>query len=300
LGLVSDLDCADALPSDTGAGAETRGQVIARSRTSLERPLADGTRYADLEVERLARDLVDAAAYDERVRSAAPTQLQKRLDRTQRHPLAHAVRRGALMARRGRPAADRAQVRAELSRTVLLAAEHDIVTGRFAELSIEQLTSQAGISRSKFYVYFQDKDDLIRAWFTAVWTEISVAQRTWWALDETASQTDLRAALARIVEAYSPHRTLMAAVYDQALHSRVIREEVDRVIKDNTTRLAKHIRDGQRDGYIDPELLPPETAAWLTWMAERTQHALGPSDDLERHIDTYTDIVWHTLYAKAD
>jgi AcrR family transcriptional regulator len=203
------------------------------------------------------------------------------------------------MARRGRPAADRAQVRAELSRAVLLAAEPDIVTGRFAELSIEQLTSQAGISRSKFYVYFQDKDDLIRAWFTAVRSETEAAQEAWWAIDGAATQDDLRAALGQIVEAYSPHRTLMAAVYDQALHSQVISEEVEQVIKDDTARLAKHIRGGQRAGFIDADLLPSETAAWLTWMAERTQHALGPGEDLERHIDVYTDIVWQTLYAAA-
>jgi TetR/AcrR family transcriptional regulator, ethionamide resistance regulator len=200
--------------------------------------------------------------------------------------------------KRGRPAADRAAVRAELGRQILLAAEMQIASGQFADLSIEQLTSQAGISRSKFYVYFQDKDDLIRAWFSAVWVETYAAQQAWWHLDANATQADLREALGAIVTAYSPHRTMMAAVYDQALHSQAVRDEVDRVINENTARLAKHIREGQRAGTIDDRLLATETAAWLTWMAERTQHALDPDEDLERHIDAYTDIVWHTLYAK--
>jgi TetR/AcrR family transcriptional regulator, ethionamide resistance regulator len=200
--------------------------------------------------------------------------------------------------KRGRPATDRLKVRSDLAQQILAAAESDVVSGRFADLSIEQLTRQAGISRSKFYVYFQDKDDLIRAFFSAVWTQTHQAQHTWWRLDDTATQADLRAALAEIVHAYAPYRVLMAAVYDQALHSQSIRDEVDRVIADNTSRLAKHIRDGQRGGYVATGLLPTETAAWLTWMAERTQHALEPGEDPERHIDTYTDIVWHTLYAE--
>ncbi|HEY1973845.1 MAG TPA: helix-turn-helix domain-containing protein, partial [Pseudonocardia sp.] len=78
--------------------------------------------------------------------------------------------------RRGRPAADRAKVRIELARQVLNAAEEAILTARFADLSIDQLTRQAGISRSKFYVYFQDKDDLVQAWFADVWNQVHHAQ----------------------------------------------------------------------------------------------------------------------------
>jgi TetR/AcrR family transcriptional regulator, ethionamide resistance regulator len=201
------------------------------------------------------------------------------------------------MARRGRPAADRGGVRSDLARQILAAAEDDIATGRFADLSIEHLTRQAGISRSKFYVYFQDKDDLIRAFFSAVSAETARAQEAWWRLGGTATQTDLRQVLADLVHTYSPHRHLMGVVYDHALHSDIIRAEVDDAINQTTTRLARHIRDGQRVGFIARELLPTETAAWLTWMAERTQHALGPDADIDTQIDTYTDIVWHTLYA---
>jgi TetR/AcrR family transcriptional regulator, ethionamide resistance regulator len=202
--------------------------------------------------------------------------------------------------RRGRPAADRTRVRAELARQVLLAADREIATGEFADLSIERLTGAAGISRSKFYVYFQDKDDLIRAWFSEVRTEINALKDAWWALDAESTRDDLHEVITGIVTAYQPHRTLMAAVYDQALHNPAIREEVDALIEENTAQLAKHIRRGQREGFVDDGLLPNETAAWLTWMAERTQHALEPGasgKNLDRHIGTYTEIVWSTLYA---
>lgn len=204
--------------------------------------------------------------------------------------------------RRGRPAADRVKVRIELARQILTAAEEAIRTARFADLSIEELTRQAGISRSKFYVYFQDKDDLVRAWFADVWNQVHHAQADWWALDAGSTRDDLRRALAGIVHTYRPHATLMAAVHDQSLHNLAIRAEVDEVVARNVAGLAEHIRNGQRHGFVDPGLLPGETAAWLTWMAERTQHALGgdlDDQDLRRHTDTYTDIVWQTLYAPA-
>ena len=63
-----------------------------------------------------------------------------------------------------------------------------------------------------------------------------------------------------------------------------------------------HIRRGQKGGWIPGDLLAGETAAWLTWMAERGQHQMVRSAgdaELERLIDAYTDVVWHALYAHA-
>ena len=67
----------------------------------------------------------------------------------------------------------------------------------------------------------------------------------------------------------------------------------------NVAGLRKHIRVGQRAGFIDPELLPAETAGWLTWMAERgmtqlVQHA-GKAK-LRRLEETFTSILWYALY----
>jgi len=37
----------------------------------------------------------------------------------------------------------------------------------FTEMSVERLVSEAGISRSTFYVYFEDKGDLLRTTMSA-------------------------------------------------------------------------------------------------------------------------------------
>jgi hypothetical protein len=81
-----------------------------------------------------------------------------------------------------------------------------------------------------------------------------------------------------------------------------VREEVTTMMSRNIAGLKRHIQRGQKQGWIDPELLPAETAAWLTWMAERGQHQMvRTADDAEVNalIDAYADVVWNTLYAFA-
>ena len=68
-----------------------------------------------------------------------------------------------------------------------------------------------------------------------------------------------------------PNAKVMAVVYDLALHDSGIRQDIDELIATLTQAMAKHIRAGQRAGFVDTGLLPNETASWLTWMAEHTQ-----------------------------
>jgi AcrR family transcriptional regulator len=170
----------------------------------------------------------------------------------------------------------------------------------FTEISVERLVSEAGMSRSTFYVYFEDKGDLLRAWFEDITTELYGAATEWFAIDGKATEADLRAALDRVVKTYKPHTTLMAATYDAAAYDASVRELVEGMMTTNIAGLRKHIRTGQTAGFVDPALPAGQTAAWLQWMAERGLHQLvrtATGAELEKLIDAYTGIVWNTLYA---
>jgi TetR/AcrR family transcriptional regulator, ethionamide resistance regulator len=169
----------------------------------------------------------------------------------------------------------------------------------YTEISIERMVAEAGMARSTFYVYFADKGDLLRAWFAEITDELRVTAATWWQLQPPVRYDDTRAALAAIVATYRPHTPLMAALYDTAAWDPSVRELVDTMMGENIAGLRAHIRRGQSAGFVDPALLPAETAAWLTWMAERGFHQLvrGASDSqVERLVDAYARIVWNTLY----
>jgi AcrR family transcriptional regulator len=156
------------------------------------------------------------------------------------------------------------------------------------------------MSRSTFYVYFEDKGDLLKAWLSDIVTQLSEAAKTWWTLPADATRQDLRAALMEIVEIYRPHTTLMAAVYDAAAYEPGLREEVDRMMAGNIAGLRKHIKQGQAGGSIHTDLPPDETAAWLQWMAERGLHQLiraASDSEVESLVDAWSGIVWYSLYA---
>jgi AcrR family transcriptional regulator len=187
-----------------------------------------------------------------------------------------------------RSQSSRSQRRDEARARLLRVVEEMLEQGEsFTELSVERLVQAAGMSRSTFYVYFEDKGDLLRAWFR-------------WKIDGNSTREDLRAVLARIVKTYRPHTTLMAATYDAAAYDASVRDLVDAMMKSNVASLRRHITAGQQGGFVDSSLPAAQTAAWLTWMAERGLHRLvrGASPkELESLIDAYTAIVWNTLYA---
>ena len=195
----------------------------------------------------------------------------------------------------------RAQRRDDIRAKLLAAVEQMLGDGEsFTELSVERLVAQAGVARSTFYVYFEDKGELLRAWLEDITDSLDDSAKDWWGLDGRAGRDDLRKALSSIVLTYRPHTNLMAAAFDAAAYDPAVREAAMALMTHNAAGLRKHIKAGQRDGFVDATLPAAEVAQWLTWMAERGLHQLvrGANDaTVETLIDAYTAIVWNTLYA---
>ena len=194
----------------------------------------------------------------------------------------------------------RARRRGELCVRLMAAAEELLDDGvTLADLGVDRLTQQAGVSRSSFYVYFEDRADLMRLWFSSVVDEIVEATRGWWAVGPDPDRAAVRDALGAIVAVYRPHARLMAATFDAATHDADLRRLTDVLISESVDGLRRHIVRGQKAGWVDPALHPESCATHLTWMAERTFNQLLPGAApraAERLTETYTDIVWATLY----
>jgi TetR/AcrR family transcriptional regulator, ethionamide resistance regulator len=171
----------------------------------------------------------------------------------------------------------------------------------FADIKVGEIVAEAGLSRTTFYVYFEDKADLLRTWYDDVSATITAAARAWWALDGTHDQDDLRAALAGIVAAYRPHPELLAATHEAIGDDHGVRQAVNEAMESYIAGLTAHIERGQAGGYVDPALPPHETAYWLQWMAERGLHRMVRTEStrIDALLDAYTLVVWNTLYAPA-
>ena len=195
---------------------------------------------------------------------------------------------------------NRAQRRESVQKELLGAVESLLESGEsFTELSVERLVAEAGVSRSTFYAYFEDKGDLLRSLAEDVIVEIGEAGRRWWDLPPDASKADVAGALKQVFDTYRVHRAVFQAVVETAAYDSGVRRQFGTLVQGLITELAAHIRSGQKAGSVRSGLDPDRTAAWLTWMAERGLYQLvAPATDEEVPllVDPLAEIVWATLY----
>ncbi|WP_320671865.1 TetR/AcrR family transcriptional regulator [Patulibacter defluvii] len=198
--------------------------------------------------------------------------------------------------------AARAKRREEIRARLLRAVEHCLERETYTDVSVERLVREAGIARSTFYVYFEDKGDLLRALAEDVIAEIIESAGYWWSLPPEATREDLREAMERIADTYRTHRVVMTAVVEATSYDERIREQFAVLLERTIAEVAAHVVDGQRRGFAHADVDPEQTALWLTWMTERGLFQLvtpAGADETERLMRALTDIVWNTLYART-
>jgi AcrR family transcriptional regulator len=195
----------------------------------------------------------------------------------------------------------REERRALLARYFVEAVEPMLEAGEaYSDISVERLITSVEISRSTFYVYFDDKGDLLRAMAEDVTRDLAEAGAEWFGLSPTASKADLRDALRPLFDTYRRHQTLLGAITEAASYDARVREQHLALIEVAVTGLRDHIKGQQKAGTAAPELDAQRTARWLVWMLERGLHQLvAPATPAEvrRLLDSMTEFCWRALYA---
>src|ERR1700743_4007749 len=75
----------------------------------------------------------------------------------------------------------REQRRAQMEPRLLDATERLMCDGAsFTELSVDRLSTEAGISRASFYIYFEDKGHLLRRLAGQVFADLADSADRWW------------------------------------------------------------------------------------------------------------------------
>lgn len=168
----------------------------------------------------------------------------------------------------------------------------------FTQMSVERLVAEAGISRSSFYVYFEDKGDLLGALTEDVILELFGAAQAWWSLAPSATREELRSTFQQIFDAYYPHRRILASIVEFSANDAGVALQFETMMGQAVDAVVSHILSGQDVGRVRADIRPQRTAKWLTWMLER---GLQMTDwrseaDTAEDLDAVTDIVWHALY----
>jgi len=194
----------------------------------------------------------------------------------------------------------RQQRRERMERRLLDATERLMRDGAsFTELSVDRLSTEAGISRASFYIYFEDKGHLLRRMAGQVFADLADSADRWWRVAGRRDPDDVRAAMDGILATYRRHQPVLVALNEMAAYDPLVGATYRNLLTAITGRATRVIENGQADGAIRRELPAATTASALTWMVERTcQQDLpgAPASHDAELAATLAEIVWNTLY----
>src|SRR2546421_11604475 len=106
--------------------------------------------------------------------------------------------------------------RAAVQAAVLGATEQLLGEGAsYADLNIERIATRAGISRTAFYFYFDDKRELLLR-LTEDVAELLYAEGDAWWSGEGDGPAELDSALRKVIALYREHGVLLRAVVEAA------------------------------------------------------------------------------------
>jgi len=173
------------------------------------------------------------------------------------------------------------------------AVERLLATGTtYAEIGIDALVEEAGMAKSTFYVYFEDKDELLRTLATEVIAAMVAIEGAWWDVPPGAGKDALHDAVTTMVDEYRRHGPLLAAITEAAIYDRRMSEQFTAAVGGAATAGAERLRAA---GVGDPE----RVAFWLTWMLERGLYVLlmpATPRTRRRRLDAFTEILWSVLH----
>ena len=192
--------------------------------------------------------------------------------------------------------------RDEITQRILPIVEQRLsAEGSYVTLKVEEILQDALLSRSTFYRYFKDKNELLLALIEPVLDDVRVAAIRPLARTSPPTRAELQADLAANFEVYRPHIPLLNALVEVSYSDPDIRARFQQGFAGVHQTIAGHIAHGQAAGFIRSDLRPNETAAWITWMAERGMSQLvAPAEESARadFAESLATMVWYTLYGK--
>jgi AcrR family transcriptional regulator len=202
----------------------------------------------------------------------------------------------------GKAQSNRQRRRAEITQQLLEATGRLMAAGlSFTELSVDRLATEAGISRATFYIYFEDKRQLLLELTRQVTAELAAAAALWFDVAERPSAEIARRSVRQIIAVYREHLAVLTAMAELASYDPVVAEAhragVHAVAEQAKAALDRVIAagaDGPRHSW--------ETSCALSWMIERTCQQMvrnSPPEADDAIAEALTEIVWRTWYLES-
>lgn len=172
----------------------------------------------------------------------------------------------------------------------------------FAQISVERLAAETGMSRTRFYMYFEDLGDLLYSAYTRIVDDGKQIVAKWWDDDGDIERERMRRILGELVRYRASHIMVARAMHACVVTDTHARRSVDALKRQTIDELQTAIVAAQHNGSVDSSLNASAIAGWLGWMLERGVDQLVQDPrpaHLRKVADSLTTLVWNTLYGPA-
>ena len=141
----------------------------------------------------------------------------------------------------------------------------------FKDVTVDELARAAGLSRTAFYFYYPDKNEVLKGAAEAVAAEVYAEADRWWHGEGPPGEV-VRAALEGIAAVFLEHPDTLRAAVEATTYDEEFRNFYTALIQRFVDATADHLRRELAAGRLRP-LDPDPVAEALVWMAERCNYA---------------------------
>jgi TetR/AcrR family transcriptional regulator, ethionamide resistance regulator len=206
-------------------------------------------------------------------------------------------------ARRDRPAASPGGSERDVRETILAATEALLGDVRFADLSVADILTRAGVSRTSFYFYFASKHQVLAELARRAVGEGHTAGGPWLSRRGDADDhlSTLRDGITAGARLWSAHAPVLRAIVENWREDETLTSLWSELMDSYTDAAVLRIEQDQHAGLARvTSTHSRHVAAALTWLGERLYYlaAIGqpPFDDSEVLVDTLFELWSATLY----
>jgi len=175
---------------------------------------------------------------------------------------------------------------------LIQAALDQAVAGSFKDLTVESITREAGVSRSAFYVYFGDKEELLLGALEDLIASHQNRLGNCWPKGGDPRR-GIEKAVYDIAKVYADNAELLGLAHETSTYDEEVRELWSVLLESVVEGTAEQIRTRQREGAIADSLDAEALANGLVLMTERSfQVNLGQDDRGPESVAAELTKVW--------
>lgn len=193
--------------------------------------------------------------------------------------------------KRAHPDPDR---RAAVEQQVLTATERLLASGvMYDDLSVGRIAEAAGIARSTFYLYFGDKQDLIKRLCVKLKQELLGLASGWTPADGVAGLAEV---YERMIGYYRPRTALLAAINQVASYDSDVRDTWTATVDTFTDRIADALLAEQSAGRTATDFDAVLAAQVMTWGGDQVIARQAASADRSRDVAVARELAMNRWY----